>query len=422
MPRCAFALTIAAVIAMSGTVRAGVYCSVDELPYPVPTNVKGVRSKLGDIRGPLNPDKKPEDNPALQKYVKRQKELEAKQQRGELTEDERIDLSGVYLRLQKNGEAIGLLKQADQTNGLVLAHLAAAYLEIGYLDQAVAFEEKALAAWPEVSLRWSLPQLAWYRRAERYFLELLRLRQQEARRDMKVYTNVDALFPRLRFEAPDGRYEVGGPPVKTEDRLQDDAPDDALALVTQLVWWLPFENRLYWLYAELLNYRGDLQGAHTAFEDLGAVGSTRTREMSSKAVFLRHFRAFSMGWRVWLNRHWMAYAVMPRTLQTEPSSLIGYEIGQMNVLRIQERLDDPVKGEEFRDSLAPPVVPPSVSVRPVEAPAPPPPASSGMWLPDWRTVVVSFAAGMLFMALLLFQWREWARRRAPAPVHRELAG
>jgi hypothetical protein len=318
---------------------------------------------------------------------------------------------------------IELLKQADQTNFLVLAHLAAAYFGIGYFDQAVAFEEKALAEWPEVSLRWSRPQLTWYRRAERYYLELLRLRQQEARQGMTVWGSVDALFPRLRFETPDGRYEVGGPPAKQVERLQGDAPDDALPLVAQLVWWLPFDNRLYWLYGEVLNYRGDFEGAHQVFDDLGKFDSTR--KMTRVTTFTRHHREFEAAWRLWQQRHKIGYLLMPRSLQGDPGAAHLYEAGLLTVLKIDEKLDDPKEGKQFRTELLA-FEPSSMTTAPTkpatDSPAPPS-TSSAMWLPDWRTVVVSFAAGMLFMGLLLLQWREWSRRRGLAQsARRELTG
>src|SRR5262249_28609769 len=49
------------------------------------------------------------------------------------------------------------------------------------LDRAVTEEEQALKAWPVVLAGLTAEELAWYRRAERYFLILLQQRRQEAR-------------------------------------------------------------------------------------------------------------------------------------------------------------------------------------------------------------------------------------------------
>ena len=75
------------------------------------------------------------------------------------------------------------------------------------------------------------------------------------------------LFPKLKFDGTDGRYLVGGPKTKGAERLQDDVPPDAAGWSTQLTWWHPFDNRLFWLYGELLNYRGDVLNAQVVLEE-----------------------------------------------------------------------------------------------------------------------------------------------------------
>jgi len=414
MNRFTFILSVALVVAATGSVRAGIYCSLDGLPYPVPTAFKPVWIKVGELRAVVNMDAKAKDNVFQKKYLERMQELQAKEQRGELTLDERIDLSGIYLRLPlSEGKAVDLLKSADQTDYLVLAHLAAAYFGLGALDKAVDFQEKALAAWPEVSLRWSAEQLNWYRRAERCFLELLRLRQQDVRKGITLGENVDLLFPRLHFETPDGRYDVGGQPGKRAERLVDDAPADARQLVAQLVWWLPMDNRVYWLYGELLNYCGDIQGAHKVFEELGGFS---TRSLNKLMTFRKHSKEFDQGWLVWKNRYKIGFLVAPRTLQTVPCAADLDEVGLLAALSIGESLDDEKKSAALLAGQLPTVT------QPIE-PLPISPPASVSWLPDWRTVVVSFAAGMVFMSLLWLQWQQWSRRRAAAhEARRELTG
>ena len=61
--------------------------------------------------------------------------------------------------------------------------------------------------------------------------------------------SLDNLFPRVRFVGPSGEYEPG---LLAADQWTN-LPADALTIVSQLVLWYPHDNRLYWLFAELLN-------------------------------------------------------------------------------------------------------------------------------------------------------------------------
>lgn len=215
-----FGLTCALFITIAGNAQAGIYCSLDRLPYPVPQSFDANNNKLADVRSVKNIEKNGQATKEL--YEAHVATLKAKEKENGLTLDERIELTGLYLRLQQFGDVKDALKNADQTNYLVLAHLAAAHFGLSesspnldekklWLSKAVDYQEKALAAWPAVSLRWNLAQLTWYRRAERYYLELLRLRLQQAKAGKTVEDNVDALFPRLFFATADKAYEVGGP-------------------------------------------------------------------------------------------------------------------------------------------------------------------------------------------------------------------
>ena len=56
---------------------------------------------------------------------------------------------------------------------------------------------------------------------------------------------------------PSGAYEAGALAADQWPRL----PAEAMNLVTQLVLWLPHDNRLYWLLAELVNVNGDFSTA-----------------------------------------------------------------------------------------------------------------------------------------------------------------
>jgi hypothetical protein len=407
-----FALAVAVSVAAAPAARAGVYCSLDQLPYPVPAAYQAVNGRLSDLRSLVNTEEKVARQDV---YRKRAEELEAKAQGDGLTLDERLDLSGIYLRLNQPGKALPVLEKADRTHHLVLAQLATVYDSLGLLDKAVAHQEKALEAWPAVwpnlSLRWGPEQLTWYRRAERYYLELLRLRQQEARTGARGATNtLDNLFTRLRMEDADGRYLVGGPRSRLPERLPEDVPPDAREVVAQLMWWLPFDNRLFWLYGEVLNYQGDVADAHAVLDEFFKVRGTR--KIDSRVLF-NHRRALRESVDAWSNPYTLFYVAAPRAPLAGPDGAAAQEVGMLAALQAGGKVArgevTSLPGEQSAGTATPPNR---------DRPAPP---AGGTWLPDWRTVAVSFAAGLFVMALVQFQWREWSRRRERAlAARREL--
>jgi hypothetical protein len=399
-----FALAVAVSVAAAPAARAGVYCSLDQLPYPVPNSFAGVNIALAGVRSPRNAVEGQDQR--RKEYLKRADELRAKQKQSGLTVDECVELSGVYLRLgDRYDDAIDVLKGADQRHFLVLAHLAEAYHQKDpqLWDRAVFYQQQALKAWPAVSLRWSLEQLTWYRRAEQYYLEMLYLRNQERLAKKQSWDTVDALFPRLRFETPDAGYEVGGPSRRGE-RPAEDAPQDALAVVTQLMFWAPFDNRLAWLYGELLNHRGDVTSAQEVFKEL-----VEKRKLNATVRPLyKHYLVLEDGAKAWKqaleNRHELMFLARPPALLAPPGAgPLALEASQVGAAAAAKSADS---------------LPPNLSTSPGRDAAAP---AGGTWLPDWRTVAVSFAAGLFVMALLQFQWREWSRRRERAlAARREL--
>ena len=396
-----FVLAVAVSVVAAAAARAGVYCSLDQLPYPVPTAYKAVvEVKLTDLRSLVNTQ---QTVLRREQYLKRAEELEEKAKGGALTLDEQLDLSGIYIRLgDRFGDARRVLEKADQTHFLVLAHLAVVYDGLNLPKNAVAYQEKALAAWPpawpNLSVRWTAEQLTWYRRAERYYLELLRRREEEARTGARdAGGTVDAVFPRLRLEVPDGHYLVGGPPLNRIERLPEDVPPDALQIVAQLVWWRPFDNRLFWLYGEMLNYHGDVAHAQQVLNELSKFDGTR--KFSPRALH-RHLRELEETLKVGPNeRSWALFAAAPR----DPSAGFAYQVGLAGTAVATQKL--------YKEE---PTVPSEVPAGGASPTATPPPPPAGTWLPDWRTVAVSFAAGLFVMALVQFQWREWSRRRGRA--------
>jgi tetratricopeptide (TPR) repeat protein len=74
--------------------------------------------------------------------------------------------------------------------------------------------------------------------------------------------NVDDLFD-VKFVGESGEYEAGTLAASEKAKL----PADAIAIVQQLLVWLPDDARLLWLLGELYNANGDLDSALTVFNE-----------------------------------------------------------------------------------------------------------------------------------------------------------
>src|SRR5262249_22939295 len=104
-------------------------------------------------------------------------------------------------------------------------------------------------------------QLRWYRRAEEYYRDLLNARA--AAPSPRGNVPLDSLFPRVKELTSPGRFQAG----QMDPEIARELPPDALPLVQQLLLWMPNDSRLLWLYAELLNGRGD-QDSMTVAEQI----------------------------------------------------------------------------------------------------------------------------------------------------------
>ena len=131
-------------------------------------------------------------------------ELERKEP-ANLTTMDRVNLGACYLRMNRPNDALRVLRQADQNNFLVKANLAATYQALNELDQAVAYEEQTLAAWPSIQPGWSNVELGWYRRVEGFYLKLLQFRlaerdanEREFNQPNRPWDKMDDLFGKPR--------------------------------------------------------------------------------------------------------------------------------------------------------------------------------------------------------------------------------
>jgi tetratricopeptide (TPR) repeat protein len=358
-------------LALAGSARAGLY-NPRELQdlYPIPASPNQFQFKLSDLRGLANKDtmygKAGNETDASQKnewiaeYRQRFEELRAIEKTSNLTLADCIELSACYLRLPSpegslmTQEAIRVLESAkamEPRNFMVLANLAVAYQLAGNLELAVRFEELALEAWPDAHPAFTAEQLRWFRRAEKFYYLLLKLRMGEMGPQPRAEQRaVDDLFSPVDLVRADRPYEVG----RISPRQMAELPPDAVPIVEQLLFWLPLDNRLYWLLAELLNAKGDVPAAFQIFNTLA---NPPVQPLINQPIQPRL-----------LLEHW-------RILLKDPRSK-----------------EDPT-------NIDPPTATPAAD------------KSATNWLPDLRAIAVGFVAGVVVTLLAGLQLREIHRRR-----------
>jgi hypothetical protein len=404
-------VVVAGWLAVCGSARAGVYNPGATKLIPWPQNFHQVRFVLSELRGialpvPPNVSVDPKDPPLREAYARQAARLEEKSP-DEWTPDDRISLSACYIRMRKYDRAVGVLRGGDQGNFLVLLHLASAYHGLDDLGRAREYQQAALAAWPEVWAGWNRLELERARRMERHYLTLLQLREREQRQGQLQWTTTDVLFPGCRFVGPGGKYEAGALALKSVDAL----PADAFDVVLQLVLWMPFDDRLYWLLGEMLNTRGDVEGALEVFNEL-----ISARNLSNVPELVQHRRVLLEavdGWKEW-----------KRALKEDP----GFHQNLFGALQLAAlpALGTPAgvgPASAAAGSAAPPIFAEAVARTQGGAPqesSSAAPAAPGSWLPNWTHVTVSFVAGALVAALAGLQWREWQRRQQAAAAAERL--
>lgn len=173
-----------------------------------------------------------------------------------------VRLGVTHYRLRDFDAALDALKRAegqDPRNFFVLSNLGSVYQTLGQPADAARSLEAAADFFPD-----DWPNAAWFRRCEKVQLQLARRRAREQREQppgrRRGVEDVDDLFA-VKFENPAGEYAVGALPDG------EALPADAVAVVQQLLLWLPDDTRLYWLLGELLNATGDPDAAAAIFNE-----------------------------------------------------------------------------------------------------------------------------------------------------------
>lgn len=383
-PRWVF-LAIAFWLAIAAPAPAGLYFTDDVIPYPVPNDHKAFMIELTRLRPrpPARPDQQAagQPQPSTDRRQQAVDRLETREKEGLLTLDDRINLSGYYVLIGQYEKARDLLLplvnpalvNPGRDDFRVHSNLATAYHRLSDFEKAIQHVEIALKLWPKLHPGWTVKQLAWYRRIEEYYLTLLNTRNVEVHRRLPQDT-IDEIFPDVRFAERRGDYLIGG----VRDAVRMRLPPDALDIVRQLLFWNPTDQRLFWLYGELLNADGDTESAFSVLD--GPVFSTGLnypllREHRTAHVRFREFLPPATRYRL------LHFGNM------SPLGLAASEKGLAVMLR------------EVRDTTDP--------AQPETEPA----GTPTSWLPDWRPLLVGFGAGIIVGMIVVFQVRQLRRGR-----------
>lgn len=206
----------------------------------------------------------PEPSSVRKDLLAKREELQQRFRR--LKVDELLILGGVCYRLNDPDGALAAWREAAQQaprDPRAMSNLSLLYLVRGDLLQARQYQSLIKELRPS-----DLPELtpdhaAWLARVEGYFRKLLRNRHMEARQNIPMpQLTPDDLFD-VQFVGENGTYQVGSIAAAQREKL----PEDAIAIVQQLLFWMPHDSRLRWLLAELYNATGEPAAALTLMNE-----------------------------------------------------------------------------------------------------------------------------------------------------------
>jgi hypothetical protein len=183
-----------------------------------------------------------------------------------LDETEFAILSGLQIRMRELNNALAVLQTARgkfPRSFPIQCHLAMVFHLLGQPD-APGYELDAISLLPKKLPGLEPEQTAWAKRLERVFydLEKARFREQKEKGPRAAIESLDSIFP-VTFVGDSGQYEAGKLAAEEKKKL----PEDAIAVVQQLLLWLPEDTRLYWLLGELYNADGNISAAATIFTE-----------------------------------------------------------------------------------------------------------------------------------------------------------
>jgi tetratricopeptide (TPR) repeat protein len=407
---------LAAAWAAAAPARAGVYISWEALPDARDlTAIRSIRLEFQSVANPAGKGEKRAE------YARRAAALEARAGDASFSPIDRADLGGCYVRLGRYADAVRVLEAGDTGHFLVLTNLAAAYQNEGLLDRAVLAQRRALANWPPVWSPWTDAQWYFYRRVEHADLALLearRLEERQAGGRPAAAQGPDPVFPGVRFTGPGAEYVAGRIALDMLDRLPPDAP----WLVRNLLWSLPNDDRLYWLFGELLNSRGQVEDAYAVLDELVFARQwSNVRELvrhrlvlKERAEELRALRQTAMFRNPALSplaHEDLLWALAPRpplaVPVAGPCAAEAAWWATAAYLELAQR--EEMAGRKPEEAVTAAALPEPT------APAPEPaPAASAAGLPNWKHITAGFVAGLVVATLARLQWNEWRRRQPTA--------
>ncbi len=330
------------------------------------------------------------DNPVRRRYIFAE-ELIGKVGPNIVRMEDYLQASAVLIRRHKFKEAELLLRpiavapaQRDniplQSNFATALHMSGE-LQGAYETLRPVVKDHWKKSWAEIPdarrgmlerIGWSEPIYELNREYETYYLKLLRLRLREriTKKDGKALVQLpDALFDDgkdppspVRFLNDDGEFEAGKIAASERAKLPHKAPD-ALAIVQQLVVWMPDDLRLYWLLGEVYN------------------AQKNEADKTNRAGVLAALQIFT---------ELSAYESVSDDAKVELRKRVGV------LLTAKEQFD-----ADDQSGL-------SKNLKDIEQGPP------GFTV-DWRTVGISFGLGFVLAFFALWQLREIQRRRLARP-------
>ncbi len=225
--------------------QGGIYYSGERFAE-LPSEWRGFASDLRLLRSiavPTTPTQ-PASTLKLQ-YQDALKKLEDVKKQRSLSADEQADVGALLIRLGQLDAALAQLQQAQREHPrhfAIAANLATAWYLTG--DLRLAIEYNRLSA--------ELAPNAKHKELETWQLQLFKDRLKKPRQD----TSLDQLF-HVAWTDAQGRYLMGRLSAADRQKL----PDNALAIVQQLLLWYPADGRLIWQMGEIAAAYGDVRGA-----------------------------------------------------------------------------------------------------------------------------------------------------------------
>ncbi len=253
-----------ALTTVTNAANAGLYESGEPYEF-VPNDGKvaahsfdSFRIRLSDLRSIPVPS--PQPSALRRKYLERRDELNAVRRR--LNASELDVLGSCYYRLLDRDGALSAWLEAsrkDPRNFAAYSNLALLHFDMGDLLNARRYQVDVQL--PLVIPGMTEQQTAWFVKVEGYLRRLMKTRYDQGKGIAPEQLRPDDLFG-VEFVGDDG-YQAGHIAAAQKENV----PEDAIAIVQQLLLWLPHDSRLQWLLAELYNANGDPGSALTLLRE-----------------------------------------------------------------------------------------------------------------------------------------------------------